>query len=179
MDKKKSPFAAINKKYMVILGILLLLLLLFKKILVIGILSVASFFVSYFINNLQIRTIGLELATLAAVLSGKAYGPITGFIVGFVLILFHLIMSGYVGMYFIWVIPSYAIVGLMAGVFSGVNIVTLGIISTILLNIVYLSFTLMTSPERLMVLLPYSVTNVIINVILFTTIAQPLLSIIK
>ncbi|MBN2422041.1 hypothetical protein JXB41_02345 [Candidatus Woesearchaeota archaeon] len=176
---KKSPkklSLKINKRIIISVGIVLLLLLLFKKITVIALLAVSSFIISYIINNLQIKTIGLELVTLSAVITGKVYGPFMGFLVALILITFHLVMSGYIGMYIIWVIPSYCLVGIMSGIFNTYNISFLGSVLTVVLNIIYLSFTFIFSPGRLVKLLPYSISNVIINILLFSTIAQPLMS---
>jgi hypothetical protein len=169
---KKLNFSKINKKYILILGILLLLFLLFKKIFLVSILVVSSFFISYVMSNIRIKSIGLELVTLSAVITGKIYGPLMGLIVAFILIIFHFMISGILGVFMLWVVPTYCIVGVFAGIFPINDIVNLGIYLSIFLNIVYLSFTLIFSPGRISKLLPYSITNVIINVILFSTIGK-------
>ncbi|MAG07978.1 hypothetical protein CMO89_00750 [Candidatus Woesearchaeota archaeon] len=167
------------KKYLIISGIALLFLLLFKKIIVISLLVISSFVISYIINAFGLKAIGLELVTLSAVITGKIYGPLMGFIIALVLITFHLIMSGYLDIYILWIIPSYALVGILAGLFSGFSITQLGIALTILLNFIYLFFTLMFAAGNLTKLLPYSLSNVIINIILFSTIAKPLVGFIS
>ncbi|MBD3204548.1 hypothetical protein GF327_09735 [Candidatus Woesearchaeota archaeon] len=169
----------INKKYLIVLGIALLFLLIFKQVFFIVVLSILSFIISYIINNLRIKTIGLELVTLSAVLTGKVYGSFLGMVVGLILMVFHLFMSGYMGLYILWVLPSYGLIGILAGIFSHVNIISLGISLTILLNVIYLSFTFIMTPGRVPKLLPYSITNIIINIIFFTSIGNILVSLMK
>ncbi len=166
-----------NRRLVLIAAIVLLLALLFKRIVAVAALVMASFGVSYVVNNLKIRQLGLELVTLTAVISGHLYGPTIGFIVALVLIVYHMLIGGFIGMYLLWVIPSYCMVGIVAGLFPGAEITTLGTILTISLNAVYLGFTAMFTPGAIGNFLMYSATNVMFNIFLFSTVAKLLIQV--
>jgi len=62
---------------------------------------------------------------------------------------------------------------------SNINIVTIGIVLTVGLNLISILFTLIITPSALPKSFPHFVSNAIINVILFSTIASPVYLLIK
>ncbi|MEK6917022.1 MAG: hypothetical protein AABW92_04720 [Nanoarchaeota archaeon] len=174
MDKeKKKQFLKIFR----IVVIILLLYAIFKGvlgILILSILILLSLSMSYIVNIYGLRQFGLELVTLVGVLAGVKYGPLPAFILTFVLITYHLLAGGFFAQYVFWVIPSYSIAGALAGFFSGIDIAILGLYLTLGINITNTFFTAITSPGYLFKYLPFAITNVIFNAILFATIAKPL-----
>ena len=170
MKKKKQLLKAIR-----IIAILLILFAVFKGIFLLFILIVLSLAMSYIVNNYGLRQLGLELVTLIAVLTGLKYGPWTALIITFVLITYHMIAGGFIANYVFWVIPAYCIAAVLAGFFPQVDIVKLGIYATLGINLNNIFFTAVTSPTYLPKYLPFAVTNVIFNVILFSVFGTPLL----
>ncbi len=119
------------------------------------------------VNQLGIKTVGIELTTLSTVLIGAVYGPFIGAVAGFGLILLQVIAGQYTGGYIIWVIPSYAVAGFAAGFFSGRDIFVLGAALTVGMQVVFALLSSVTSLGSLDRYLPYAVTNTGFNLVLF------------
>jgi hypothetical protein len=172
----------VDKKYKLQLSrilkvvvLLLILLLVFKKVLVLVILIGISLGLSFFVNNLNLRSFGIELVTLVAVLSGMKFGPWIAALLTFVLILYHLATGGFFGIYWFWVIPAYCLGAIISGFMPATDVSTLGTFVTLGINAVSILFTGLTTPGFLPRYMIYSVTNVIFNIILFSLVARPLL----
>ena len=148
-----------------------LILMLFLVLLSIG--------VTLFVRLTQIRAVGLEVVTFIAVVTGFAYGSALGAAIGFLLMGFHLLASQYLGIYIAWVIPEYAVLGILAGMFSGADIATFGLYSSIGINAFNILMTLLLYRQNLAKFVVFSVTNIIINVFLFSAFGAPVLSILK
>jgi len=172
MDKKTKKLLI---KIMRIIAILVLLFAVFKGVFVLLVLMLLSLSMSYFVNKLQLRNFGIELVTLIAVLTGMKYGPWTALGITFILILYHLAAGGFFGPYWFWVIPSYCLAGVIAGFFPVANVATLGMYVTIGINIVSTLFTGITSPTFLPKYLPFVISNVIFNILLFNLVGNVLL----
>jgi hypothetical protein len=158
-----------------IIAIVLLLLLIFKGVVFFVLLIGLSLSMSFIVNNLGLRRIGLEMVTFIAVLSGLKYGPWIALGITFVLITYHLVMGGFIGEYVLWVIPSYCIAAIIAGFFPQADIQQLGIYSTAGINIISTFFTAVRSPGYLAQYMLYVVTNILFNVFLFTVFGKILL----
>ncbi|AJF61661.1 TPA: hypothetical protein HA239_03780 [Candidatus Woesearchaeota archaeon] len=158
-----------------IVAIVLLLYVVLKGILVLSVLILLSLSMSYIINNYGLRQYGLELVTLVAVLTGVKYGPVPSLILTFILITYHMLAGGFFAKYVFWVIPAYTIAGFISGFFPATAVTALGLYATLGINISNTFFTAVTSPGYLFKYLPFAVTNVIFNVILFAVAARPLL----
>ena len=84
-----------------------------------------------------------------------------------------MVAGGFLGNYVLWVIPAYCVAALIAGFLPQISIVTLGITITIGINLNNVIFTALTSPGYLPKYLIFVITNILFNVLLFTTIAEP------
>ena len=161
-----------------IVAIALLLLTILKGVGILVLLIALSIGLSFFINNFPIRQIGIELVTFIAVLTGLEYGAVTALVITFILISYHLIASNYIGIYVLWVIPAYCAVAAASGLLQRADVIALGILSTLAINLIEIFFTLITEPANLSKHLPYGITNVIFNILLFTLIGRPALALI-
>ena len=157
----------INPKLIILFVLLLSLMILLRGAIIIPILIIISFSLSFLINNFPIRNVGIELATFIGIIIGRIYGPLWGFISCGSLILIHILAGGFFGIYALWVIPTYAIAGALSGFIKG-DIVSIGIGLSVFINVVEGIFTSIFSPAFLVKHIPYAITNVIFNVILFT-----------
>ena len=124
---------------------------------------------AHFVKRFKIKKIGLELVCFTAVLIGAEYGPILGGIIGAVLVSIHFLVSGSIGVYCLWNIPIYGLVGFIAGIYvpTSDNILSFGIAMTLMINGNNIFFTLLKSPNFIFSYLPFSITNIIINIGLF------------
>ncbi|MEM4397505.1 MAG: hypothetical protein QW757_02675 [Candidatus Woesearchaeota archaeon] len=159
-----------NKKtnsFLKILIIILILYFIFKGIAVLVILMALSIGFSYIINTLKIRSIGFELVTFIAVISGLKYGSKIAFIITFILITYHLVAGGFIGTYVFWVIPAYCLAAIFSGFYPQADITFLGIIATIGINLNNIFFTAITSFDYLPKYLIYAITNIIFNILIF------------
>lgn len=148
-----------------------LVLMLFLVLLSIG--------VTLFVRLTQIRAVGLEIVTFIAIVTGFAYGSVWGASIGFLLMGFHLLASQYLGIYIAWVIPEYAVLGFLAGVFSSMDIVTFGIYSAIGVNAFNIFMTLLLYRQNLAKFALFAVTNIMINIFLFSAFGAPVLGILR
>jgi hypothetical protein len=161
-----------------IIAFVLAAALLVTKMFVLTVLVVAAFLLTLFIRTFHLRMFGIELVTFLTILAGYLYGPDTGMLVGMVSILFHLIGSGYFfGLYYMWVVPSYVIIGMLAGLWSAEPIDSLGVMLVLTLNGVNLLFTLLLSPSEIGRYIPFALTDILFNVMLFILLAPTLVAI--
>ncbi len=167
-----------SKVYTAVIVVLVLLLpaLFLTSYLVLGLLAVATLAVAWGVHYMNARWSGVELATFSTVLIGASMDPKTGAIAGFLLVTSQLVVGQWIGPYIFWVVPSYAVAGASAAVFSGVDIVTLGTSITVGLHVVFASMTAFTTPGRLGSYLPYAALNILFNFVLFNALATQVLA---
>lgn len=171
-------YSAGAKRALMLLSALIIILLLVTNLFVISLLIGASALLSLAIGKLRIKVVGLELVTFITVLSALAYGPAAGAVIGLVLIIFHLAIPQYSGAYVAWVIPEYVLAAILATAISG-SVGFVGIAVTLILNAINIFLTFLVYKEHLPKYLPYAVTNVIFNVILFTQAGEAVLRMLK
>ncbi len=162
----------------VLIGVIILLSL-FSKIFAILLLLAGVVFVSIIVNHFGLRVIGLELATFATVISGVVYGPLIGTLVGLILVTIHLLLSGYFGVYYMWVIPGYGLAGYLASQWSAQNIIALGMTITILLHAINMFFSFFFRRQDIFRYLIYIATNVVFNFIVFTVFGSWVVAVLK
>lgn len=162
-DKKLS-------KYLVLGFSALFLILILQKLFLLVVLIGISLFISYLMGNYQIaKSIGIELVTFTTILAGFAFGPTAGIFVGLFLIITHLTIGHFAaGTYIIWIVPIYLAIGFLAGTLTGFTFTTMGFYMVIAINLFNLILTFLTFPQNLGNYLPYSITNIIFNLILFS-----------
>lgn len=168
-------------KYLVLGFAVLFLVLILQKLFLLVALVAMSLVISFSMGNYQVaKSIGIELVTFTTVLAGFAFGPTAGILVGLFLIITHLTIGHFAaGIYIMWVVPAYLVLGFLAGVITGFDFATLGIYMVVGLNLFNLGLTFLTSPQNLGNYLPYSITNVIFNLILFSQFGSIAASLVK
>lgn len=131
--------------------------------------------VAWTMNRAGMKRVGIELSTLSTVLIGVSYGPVVGAAMGFAVIMLQVTAGQYTGSYIIWVIPSYAVAGLLSGVMSSMDVFVLGMGLTVGMQAIFAALTSFTASGRLQAYLPYAVTNVVFNLLVFRYVAPVLL----
>lgn len=149
---------------------------LLTDLVVISVLAVLSIITPIFLKYLGIKRLGIELVTLTTVLTALQLGPEAGAIAGLVLMTAHMVAGQFSGAYILWVIPSYAIAGFVAGI-AGLDITTLGIGIAVVLNTLFTAITSFVSPpEALSAQIPHAVGNTVFNTVIFLYVAPQLLT---
>ncbi len=158
--------------YIFIIGLVLIAVLALTNLLIISLLLGVAFILSFLIQKSGLRIIGVELVTFIAVIAGYVYGPFIGIVISIVLIVFHLLVSGYFGIYFAWVIPEYPVAAYIASTMSGQGIIYAGVFITVALNIANIIFTAIAYRQNLGKHIPFALGNIVFNIVLFTVAGQ-------
>ncbi len=158
-------------RILIVAAIAIVIVIFVSNLIVFAGLIVISIVLSIFVNKANIRNIGIEFILLTTVFAGVNYGPETGVIVGFALITFHLIVAQYMGPYILWVVPQYALAGFLAGKFTSLQISTLGFYLAILMSVIGIFFTLLFTRDNFGDYIPYVITNLIFNFLIFKFLA--------
>jgi len=168
-------------KYFILGLSLLIAILILKKFFLLAVLIGISLVISYFIGMFQMsKSIGIELVTFTTFLAGFAFGPTTGAAIGLILITIHLIIGHFAfGPYIFWTIPLYIMLGILAGTLTGFEFVTLGIYSMLAINIISMILTAITYYQNLVNYIPFSITNIIFNLMLFLQFGPAIYSLVK
>lgn len=145
---------------------------------VIGILLIATALTSWGVRQAGIKRVGIELATFSTVIIGFTYGAATGAGIGLLLIMLQIVAGQYTQGYIIWVIPSYAVAGFLAGTFSSVGIFTLGASLLIGMQIIFATFSAILPMGNISKYLPYGITNIVFNLFMFKFIAPAVVAVI-
>lgn len=165
------------KIVLVIAAILIGIFFFFSWLLVLA-LVVASIVVSFIVGKSRIRNIGFELVAFAAIITGFAYGATAGIIIGLILIVFHLAVAGFFGVYVIWTIPEYGLMGYLASTMAASQSITsIGIILVVGINIVNIIITASVFRSHSIKHLPWVLTNILFNAILFIFLAPSLVQV--
>ena len=173
--------SALIKTLSTFLAVVLVILLVFAK----GPFLILTFFIAtiliaLLINISRIRIIGIEFATFIGVVTAIAYDPLTGAILGAVLVAVHMVVANYIGPYIVWVIPAYAIGGYVAGIIgSAGNVVTTGLYTVLLINGISMFFTMIFYRRNIGAYIPYLLTNVIINFFMFSVFGESALALLR
>lgn len=162
-------------KILLILSAFILLTLVFRKFVIVALLVVAEIFTSITIGIFGFARWGLELATLTTVIAGMVLGPFYGFTLGMIMVFVHLLSVRQFGFYVLWVIPTYGLLGLAAALFSSVPINTFGTYAILVVNGIFLLMTAVFTASNLLKYFKYMGGNILLNLVLFNTIAPLLL----
>ncbi len=163
-------------------AIALLLLLLFfgksiKAVLVVtAFIIIASF--STFYHNYFRSPINFELVKLFTVIGSVAYGIGAGLVIGIFSVLIGRALSGRLDQDTLTSIAAISAIAVLAGIFSSVNIATLGILLVIVYYIIILPFILLFG-ENLGFESIYIFTNILFNSFMFIKLAPFIVSFIN
>lgn len=158
----------------------LVLLAIYAKFFALVLLIAAVVLVSAIIQQIPpLRLFGIELVTFATVMAGVIYGPVIGFVLGAVLVLFHLVFSGYVGVYYAWVVPIYGLGGYLASQWAGQEIASLGLNVALFINASNMVLTFLLNRRNIFNYGIYAATNIVFNFIVFLLFGSAALGILR
>ena len=170
----------INLKVMLIIALLLITALFFFNLLVVLSLIIVSLAISFLVGKSRIiRHIGIELVAFTTIITGVVYGGGISILIGLILIIFHLAMSGYFGTYVIWVVPEYTLMGYVASLMTTMSITSVGLAIVIGISVLNMFFTFLVFRENVIRYLPWVMTNIIFNAVLFFFLAPPLVQVLQ
>ena len=130
------------------------------------------------VNRFDANRLGIELATFSTVTMGTIFGPRIGAALGFIYIMLQIFSGSTPGIYMMWVVPAYTVLGYFVGNFSGMDIVQLGIYASVVVQSFFVFMTFVTSRSRLPKFIQYVMFNLTFNFFLFQSFAKPLLGLI-
>ncbi|MBI2143897.1 hypothetical protein HYU17_01970 [Candidatus Woesearchaeota archaeon] len=111
----------------------------------------------------------VELVTFSTVLAGVAYGPLVGALFGAVVTVAAEVLNSGIDAFIIGYIPARAVVGFTAAFFPGVNIVTLGLLMSLLYNAVAQPlYAFQSDAELRFKLFAFVLINVPFNFVVFS-----------
>lgn len=169
----------LSLKYLAVISVFLVAPFFFTEYIVAGLLVSLAVGGAIAANFLKIRSIGVEFTTFAVLMIAMSFGPRTGAIIGFVLIFFQMFGGSFVGPYVMWVIPTYVVTAVLAGVLAPTyDVVTLGIGLVLFIHTVCTACTAIMTPERISYYLTYAAGNTVLNISLILLAAEPVISII-
>ncbi|MBI4015028.1 MAG: hypothetical protein HY365_03685 [Candidatus Aenigmarchaeota archaeon] len=131
-----------------------------------ALLCAVSVATSILIGAAKLRSVGIEFVTFSAVVLGVTYGSGIGALAALILMTLHMVIGGYTGAYVLWVLPVYAGVGFAAGTVGG-SPFSLGIMLSVFANLANIVFTWLFSRQYAAGFLPFAVSNVIFNLVVF------------
>jgi hypothetical protein len=170
---KKSKKKAKKYRSLIFLTAFGFLAVISTKYVVTAALMVSVFLLAYTVNYLELWVLGIELATLTAVLIGAAFGPVIGALAGIIAVLGHLFGGQYMSIYVFWLVPSYAAAGYLAGTLN-MPITQLGIAILFGLHAVFFAFMAVFDSEEIPVYIVYGALNIGFNIFLFQAVAPVL-----
>lgn len=139
------------------------------------VLMILTVAVSLMVNRYNLNRFGIETATFSTVTMAAVFGPKIGAALGLIYICLQMFSGSTPGVYMIWVVPSYAVAGYIVGGL-GIDIVTVGLYTSVILQSIFTFMTFLTSRSRLPKFIQYVVFNLTINFFLFKTLARPFLN---
>jgi hypothetical protein len=153
----------------------------FIIIILLIVINLVSAFAKRFLIKQGISNIlkGFEFVMFTTVITGYTYGIKIGMIMGGLCMVINYISENRFSMYFIMTIPLYMLFGYIAARFNNIPIITLGIILTLVYNLmtVFIGMGLMGAKAR--GILIFSLTNILFNVYLFSILGEPVIKLIS
>lgn len=154
------------KIYLLIASILALgiFVIFLQKVMIFLMFIILTCAVALFVRFVPIlKYAGIEFITLSTIFVGFIYGPVIGAVYGTALLLAHLLIGDYyIGVYLVWLIPEYALLGFLSGAFNSI-ISSLSLFLIVGMNVLNLILTGFLEGDRLGKHLPYVIGNIVIN----------------
>lgn len=177
--KFRELLKRIEWKNVALLAVAVIILATYFKLFVVAVLIAAVVLVSLFVQKFQLRLFGLELVTFSTVVIGVAYGPAVGAVLGMVIVLIQLVLSGYFGIYYLWVIPEYALAGYLASQWASQDILSVGLNITLILQAINITLTYFFDRYSFFQHIVYSATNIAFNFLMFLLLGPMVVGILK
>lgn len=123
--------------------------------------------------------LGIEFIMLATVISGYVYGPFVGAIVGFFTFALATYFSGFFSHTLVISFVMITLVGAIAPLFSNTTIKTAGITLTLIYNIIFIPIYIGWFRGRVTRIFMFSITHILWNIWVFSTIAPFIMTFLK
>jgi len=177
LDAFRKHFLKLMFAAIVLIGLSLLFGTSVKTVVfTIGLIAIASFSTFYF--NYVNAPVNFELVKLSTILMAVSHGIAAGLIVGVLSTIIGKVLIGRIDEKLPLSVAAISLLAVGAGIFSGVEIVVLGIVLVGIYNIALFSISQLMGGD-LGWNIPYEGTNFAINFILFTRLAPLLLPLIR
>jgi hypothetical protein len=161
-----------------LLAFILLVFLLNKAVFFVLLFVIVNSIVGYALLPVKQFLFGIDFTMLAAVLCGMAFGAKVGFLVALLCSLAKLIAQQSFSIYGMIVIPSYLIIGILAGMLANsVDVFTMGLIGMIIHTVLTVGFSVLLLGGNLIKVAAFLVTNLPMNLFLFYYFAPAILNI--
>ena len=139
-----------------------------KEAIVLALLASISVFSTIYKRFMRVPP-AVELATFSTVMVGVAYGPVTGALFGAIITVVAEIMNSGIDAFIVGYVPGRAVVGFVSAYFPAANIVTLGLLMSVLYNaIAQPMYAFQSDAELRFKLLAFVVVNISFNFIIFS-----------
>lgn len=137
--------------------------------------GLACFFLKTLKNTARL---GIELIMLITVLGSLAYGPKTGALLGATAMLMDYALTARFSYFVPITTGAYALIGLLAGNFTGLSITTIGIAAAVIYNVATSFIIVAFMGGQIEKCLRFGVSNIVLNALLFTSVAPWLLQVV-
>jgi len=139
-----------------------------KPLFVMVILAVISVFSTFYKRFMRVPP-AVELVTFSTVMVGIAYGPVAGGVFGAVITLVAEIANSGIDAFIVGYIPARAVIGVVSSFFPAANIVRLGVLMSLLYNLISQPlYAFQSDIELRMKLFAFLTINVPFNFIVFS-----------
>ena len=123
--------------------------------------------------------LGIEFILFPTVIASVVWGSGFGIFVGLSSALVSYVIKAYISIFSIVIIPMYGLVGILAAMFSNVNILLLGITLTIIYNFFVSSMLMVMFGAKPYKCWFFGITNLVFNMLLFSQFGQMLINTLK
>lgn len=177
--KFRGLLRRIEWKNLALFAVTLALLAAYFKFFIVAVLIASVIATSLLVQKFQLRLFGFETVTFSTVVMSVAYGPVVGAIFGMAMVLISLVISGYFGIYYLWVIPEYALAAYLASQWYAGDVLSVGLNITLVLQAANVVLTYFFDRFSFFSHIVYSATNLVFNFALFLLLGPFLVGILR
>ncbi len=159
-----------------LLSLILLVFLLNKAVFFVLLFVIVNSIIGYALLPFKQFLFGIDFTMLAAVLCGMAFGAKVGFLVALLCSLAKLIAQQSFSIHGMIVVPSYLIIGILAGMLN-VDVFTMGLIGMVIHTVLTVGFSVFLLGGNLVKVGAFLVTNLPMNLFLFYYFAPAMLKV--
>jgi hypothetical protein len=182
MKKKEIRNKPDNKKVIrLTLIISIILLLVFtnrslQRLFILALFIIVNFFIAFSKRIIPTAFLkryfyGVEAVLFCTVLTSFAFGSVTGAIMGCLLMAINYIAERRISKYFVATLVLYAIIGYISFYFKNYDIVIVGIIISIIYNLLIDLILIFLEPNKLTLVI-FNIVNILFNIALFTSLGS-------
>lgn len=169
-SKRKEQIKKILRKILILLIVILIILILIEKRYIIFIFFIIAnlifAFLKRFFHGINKYLYGIEIVMFSTIIISYNFGSIIGSFMGVFLMALNYIAEKRFSKYFIITLPLYFTIGYTAYFFKNFDIVFIGIIYTILYNLISTIISIKMGARKTG-LIVFNIINIVFNSILF------------